>query len=106
MNATQSVDTITNGFPHPPNSILMMRGKPTRKTLDEVLDSLIANAASVHTLLGGGNHGYAAICMSAARYNGITNTVPFVTPLSPGDYTIDTSIENVAHREERQHEYS
>ena len=106
MYATQSVDSITSGFPQPPNSILTIRGKPTQKTLDEVLKPLVANAASVHTLLGGGNHGFAAIRMSAARYNGIPNTVPFIKPLSPGEYTLDTSIKNAAQREERQHEYN
>ena len=103
---TDSVETITNGFPNPPNSIPKIRGKPTRKTLDVVCDALISNAASVHTILGGGKPGYGAICMSPARYNAIPNTIPFVTPLSPGDYSIDTSIKNAAHREERQHEYN
>ena len=106
MMETDSIETITNGFPNPPNSIPRIRGKPTRQTLDDMLDPLIANAASVQTNLGGGKYGYAAICMSPARYNAIPNTIPFITPLSPGDYIIDTSIKNAAHREERYHEYT
>ena len=94
------VEALTNGFPHPLATIPKIRGKPNRRTLDEVIELITGNTASVTTLLGGGQHGYTAICMSAARYNTLPNTVPFIRSLSPGVYVVDTSPKTSAAQRE------
>ena len=96
-----------NGFPNPLATTPKIRGKPNRRTLNEVIDQITGNAASVTTLLGGGQHGYTAICMSTVRYNTLPNTVPFTSPLSPGVYVVDTSAKtSAAQREGKLHEYN
>ena len=58
-----------NGFPHPLSTIPKIRGKHNRRTLDEVLELIAANAAPVDTLLGGGLYGFTEIYMSSTRYD-------------------------------------
>ena len=102
------VEALTNGFPHPLATIPKIRGKPNRRTLDEVIEFITGNAASVTTVLEGGQNGYTAICMmSTAHYNTLPNTVPFIWPLSPGVYIVDTTSPKTtaAQREGQLHDY-
>ena len=75
-----SVEDFTNAFP---NHLTPIVGEPTYQTLKELKDQLKANAASIPTTLGGGNHGYLGLILSPAAYATISPTA-FVEPAYPG----------------------
>ena len=60
-----------------------IRGVPTYKALKRLKMELQANASSVETDLGGGNHGYLGLVLTDQEYNTIPNTAPFVPPNYP-----------------------
>ena len=45
------------------------------------------NTQQIPTRLGGGNHGYLALLLYDAKYNGVTGTAPFNHPSDPGVFT-------------------
>ena len=77
-----SVEDYTNAFP---NQLTPIVGEPTYATLKTLKDQLKANAASVPTTLGGGNHGYLGLILSPAAYATISPTA-FVKPAYPGQH--------------------
>ena len=77
-----SVEDITNVFPTP---ITKITGEPNYESLKHLKDQLKANAASIPTTLGGGNHGYLGLILSPAAYTTITAT-QFVEPIYPGQH--------------------
>ena len=60
-----------------------IRGEPTNKALKTLQKELQANASSVETDLGGGNHGYLGLVLTDAEYATIPNTQPFIPPTYP-----------------------
>ena len=62
-------------------------GTPTYKALKRLKAELRANASSVETDLGGGNHGYLGLVLSDAEYANISPT-PFVAPAYPAPLAI------------------
>ena len=74
---TTSVETVLDSFPK--QTITPIEGLPTYETIKLVNDELSANAASVHSTLGGGNHGYLGITVTTAVYATISNTA-FASP--------------------------
>ena len=77
-----SVEDFTNAFP---NHLTPIVGEPTYQTLKELKDQLKANAASIPTTLGGGNHGNLGLILSPAAYTTISPTA-FVEPAYPGQH--------------------
>ena len=77
-----SVEDFTNAFP---SHLTPIVGEPTYQTLKELKDQLKANAASIPTTLGGGNHGYLGLILSPAAYTTISPTA-FVEPAYPGQH--------------------
>ena len=79
------VDDAFNYFPYPtPTKI---EGKPTYVTLKVLEGELHANASSVDSDLGGGDHGYLGLVVNA-DYPG---AVPFVAPTYPAALSIPTT---------------
>jgi hypothetical protein len=60
-----------------------IHGKPTYESLQNVLTELKANASSVPSTLGGGQHGHLGLILSEVRYNALPHTAPWVTPGNP-----------------------
>ena len=54
------------------------RGVPTHTALKRLKTELQANASSIETDIGGGNHGYLALVLTDEEYNSTPNTEPFV----------------------------
>ena len=81
-SSVPSVEDITNAFPTPINKIT---GEPNYKSLKYLKDQLKANATSIPTTLGGGNHGYLGLILSPAAYTTIAAT-QFVEPIYPGQH--------------------
>ena len=59
-----------------------IQGAPTNKTLERLKQELRANASSVESDLGGGDHGYLGLVLTDAKYATVTAT-PFVPPTYP-----------------------
>ena len=100
-----NVNYVTLYFKYPvPTPII---GEPTQNTLKQLKHKLRANASSVETNLGGGDHGYLGLCLSDVEYARINlNPTPFVSPACPGPLQIDaiaTAVEAV-YAKERHHE--
>ena len=76
-----SVESIIESFPYPTISAII--GEPTYESITAVARHLKANAASVHTELGGGALGHLALLMTPAVYATIS-LVPYNAPGNPG----------------------
>ena len=81
-SSVPSVEDFTNTFP---TQVTPIVGEPTYATLKTLKDQLKANAASVPTTLGGGNHGYLGLNLSPATYATISPTA-FIEPAYPGQH--------------------
>ena len=81
-SSVPSVEDITNAFPPP---ITKITDEPNYKSLKNLKDQLKANAASIPTTLGGGNHGYLGLILSPAAYATIAAN-QFIEPVYPGQY--------------------
>ena len=65
-------------------------GEPTHKSLKRLKTELPANAISIDTDLGGGNHGYLGLVLTDVEYARITPTpLPFVPLNFPGPLVIN-----------------
>ena len=100
-----SIEAYINGFPHP--TIARIEGPPTYDAIAEMQRSLSANAASVHTNLGGGQLGYLALTVDPAIY-ATRAAEPFVAPPNPGILPVIPFGSTVAYTSElvRQHTHS
>ena len=88
-----SVEDFTNAFP---TQVTPIVGEPTYATLKTLKDQLKANAASVPTTLGGGNHGYLGLILSPATYVTISPTA-FIEPAYPGQHPAISASTNAAN---------
>ena len=61
-----------------------IHGEPSFESLTMMMNQLKANARSVRTPLGGGQHGYMGLLLTPAQY-AIISTVPFIRPRHPGE---------------------
>ena len=78
-------------------------GEPSNKSLKRLKTELSANASSVDTELGGGDHGYLGLILTDVEYARITPTpLPFIAPNFPGPLVIAptlTALQQVQARE-------
>jgi hypothetical protein len=80
-----AVESLISSFPHP--TIPPIQGQPTYESITDVTRLLNTNAASIHSELGGGNHGHLILTISAAVYTTLSPTV-FIAPANPGPNVI------------------
>ena len=76
-----SVDDVIAKFPR--KTIPVITGEPDYNTINNMVQLLYGNAASLTTSLGGGHHGHIGQIMSAALYVTLSNT-PYKAPPDPG----------------------
>jgi hypothetical protein len=84
-----SVDNIVSKFPN--KTLPNITGEPDYEAINQLVQSLYGNAASLATTLGGGGHGHIGIIMTVPLYATQTSN-PYVTPANPGalpDYVIN-----------------
>ena len=87
-----------------------IQGMPTNKTLKRLKTELRANASSVESDLGGGDHGYLGLVLSATEYANITpSPPPFIPPEYPAALDIPAGTTQVqafqlkeAHKEAKK----
>jgi len=72
-----SVEDFTNSFLSTPDKIT---DQPTYGQLKALRETIYANAASVPTTLGGGQHGHLGMTMEAATYASLAPNTPFISP--------------------------
>jgi hypothetical protein len=75
------IDYCSIFFANP--NLTPIQGEPDADALITLKNQLKANASSVPSNLGGGNHGHLGLVLSPATYALVSNT-PFVTPAHPG----------------------
>ena len=101
---TQHIDYVTTYFPH--KTPTLVRGEPTFNDLKRIKTELRADASSVESDVGGGDHGYLFLVLSDAEYTSIPGiTATAVAPTWPGTLTIDptfTQIEVLQAHEQHQ----
>ena len=71
-----------------------IQGAPTNKTLKRLKQELRANASSIESDLGGGDHGYLGLVLTDAEYESISRT-PFVAPRYPAALTIPPGTDQI-----------
>ena len=71
-----------------------IQGAPTNKTLKRLKQELRANASSVESDLGGGDHGYLGLVLTDGEYETVSNTA-FTAPTYPTALTIPTGSSQV-----------
>ena len=82
MTLTSSVNYIDSYFEH--SVLTTICREPTYETPHHLNNELIANASSVPTTLGGGNHGYLVMVLTQADYHRISPNDPFTRRPNPG----------------------
>ncbi len=77
-------------------------GQPKDGDLTTLEKELIAIAASIPTMLGGGNHGHAGIIIEPAKYLPMTGRTQFDPPANPGIYPAGLAINAAAGTRARE----
>ena len=80
-----NINYVETYFEYP--TLTRIHGAPTYDTLKTLKDQLKANATSVTSDLGGGNHGHLGLVLDAPEYVNVS-VVLYVRPLHPGNLTI------------------
>ena len=81
MTSTQTSTDLTSLFPHPILDVI--QGTPDYTSIATLNLQLNANACSVPSALGGGDHGHLGLTIPATEYNTLTGTT-FTIPTHPG----------------------
>ena len=78
--ATGTVDYAASYFKY--KTPTPIQGAPTNKTLKRLKQELRANASSVESDLGGGDHGFLGLVLTDVDYTSVSTT-PFTAPTYP-----------------------
>ena len=98
---TGNIDYANTYFKYPTPTPIT--GKPTNKSLKRLKNELRANASSVDTDLGGGDHGYLGLVLTDVEYANINPTPQaFIAPAFPGTLTIPATATAVQAVQARQ----
>ena len=87
MSATSNTNFRDLYFEH--KDLTRIIGEPTFSTLHLMILELKANASSVSSTLGGGQHGYIGVILSPVTYATLAPMQPFVPPIHPGVLHVD-----------------
>ena len=81
---SSSTTSSSFNFPHPELTAIV--GMPTYLTISQLKRELFANASSVHTILGTGQHGFAVLVIGDVAYNALSAVAgtDWVVPVHPG----------------------
>jgi hypothetical protein len=91
-----SVDDIISKFPI--KTIPNINGEPDHESINNMVQTLYGNAATLATTSGGGAHGHIGLIMTPALYATLTPT-PYVAPIDPGVLPIIPQNASAAVRE-------
>ena len=105
MTQPHHIDYVLTYFPF--KTPTLVRGEPTYNDLKRIKTELRANASSVESNLGGGNHGHLFLVLSDSEYlqiPGITAPVQLPTYPDPLTIPITTGAVQAIHLKERHQE--
>lgn len=83
--SNSSIDAIREKMPHP--SLTRIIGEPDYQSLDRLYKEIKANAFSIHSTLGGGNHGHLGMVLTPVAY-ARHSAAAWVQPVHPGTLNI------------------
>ena len=102
--STATIDNITDSFPN--STIPIIEGEPRYETIKRAEKLLIENASSMHSTLGGGNHGFLGLiltpekCFIVAGYTFEPYVNPGALPVIPPNATQHQILNtNAIHKE-------
>ena len=81
-----TVDYVNTNFEY--TTLTKLGGQPDYPALKRIKDELKANAASVPSDLGGGDHGHLGLVLTAQEYLQVSETQPYVRPVHPGSLNL------------------
>ena len=90
---TSRIDYTTTYFPY--SSPTPIQGEPTYKALKRLKNELRANASSIDSDLGGGDHGYLGLILTDEEYARICPETPFIPPQFPGQLSIPRGTDTI-----------
>lgn len=90
---TTRIDYAATYFPY--KTPTPINGEPTYKSLKRLKNELRANASSVDTDLGGGDHGYLGLVLTDEEYLRVAPNHPFEAPEFPGSLIIPANTDMV-----------
>ena len=91
--STSRIDYSSTYFPY--STPTPIQGEPTYKALKRFKNELRANASSVDTDLGGGDHGYLGLVLTEDEYTRVAPRTPFTAPDFPGVLRIPRGTDTV-----------
>lgn len=102
-----SIENIVGKFPV--KTLPVIQGEPDYASINDMIEALYANSASLPTTLGGGAHGHIGLVMSPILYTTIS-AIPYVSPADPGPAptfaanvtALNKENRRVQHAEQRQ----
>ena len=90
---TSRIDYATTYFPY--SSPTLIQGEPTYKAIKRLKNELRANASSIDSDLGGGDHGYLGLILTEEEYARVCPGTPFVAPAYPGQLSIPSGTDTI-----------
>ena len=87
------IDYASSYFTYPTPTPI--QGEPTFKSLKRLKNELRANASSVDTDLGGGDHGCLGLILTEAEYERVAPQSAFSAPEFPGELSIPRGTDTV-----------
>ena len=84
---SKSVDEIVSKFPI--KTLPLIDGEPTYESINNIMQILYANAATLPTTTGGGTHGHIGLIMKPEIYSTLSE-IPYTIPADPGPIPIYT----------------
>ena len=93
-----SINNIVTKFPL--KNIPTITGEPDYSTINDMVQNLYGNAASLPATLGGGVHGHIGLLVTPALYATIS-AAPYIIPPDPGP-TPNCKAARIQHKEDRQ----
>ena len=96
---------MSDNFAFPHGELTKIVGTPTNATLQVLKSQLCDNAASVPSRRGGGAHGHLGIVMDAVEYMTVSNNIPWINPIHPGDLPVHSCGVTAVLREQINRQY-
>jgi hypothetical protein len=91
---------MSNNFAFPHRELTMIIGIPTNASLRVLKSQLCNNTANVPSRRGGGAHGHLGIVMNAVEYITVSNNIPWVDQIHPGELPVHgTGVMPILHEQ-------
>ena len=102
MNSGRGIDYKNTCFDYPETN--KIHREPTLGAIIELESQIDANAMSVHTSLGGGQHGHLGLVKRPERYADIEDTEPYQRPVNPGILEVEGGTAFEIAQQKAEHE--